>query len=68
MTSLRTKWGCDLHYLNANYQFDLLKNQKSVIESAIKNELMYLDQSILKLTNQGKMHADKLSSDLFLIN
>ena len=68
MTSLRTRWGCDLNYLNDKYQFDLLKSQPLTINSAIKTGLMEFTESTLRLTQKGKMHADKLSSDLFLIN
>lgn len=68
MTSLRTKWGCDLNYLKLRFNYDLLKDQTSTIDLAIKNGLMHLNGAVLHLTRRGKMHADKLSSDLFLIN
>jgi oxygen-independent coproporphyrinogen-3 oxidase len=68
MTSLRTKWGCNLNYLKVEYQFDLMGSQPNSIQWAIENGLMELNELTLKLTQSGKMHADKLSSDLFLIN
>jgi oxygen-independent coproporphyrinogen-3 oxidase len=68
MTSLRTKWGCNLNYLKVEYQFDLMGSQPNSIQWAIENGLMELNELTLKLTQSGKMHSDKLSSDLFLIN
>jgi oxygen-independent coproporphyrinogen-3 oxidase len=68
MISLRTKWGCNLNYLKVEYQFDLMGSQPNSIQWAIENGLMELNELTLKLTQSGKMHADKLSSDLFLIN
>ncbi len=67
MTSLRTIWGCDLMYLMDNFQFDLLKRHFTHINSCIDNGLMILTDRTLLLTRTGKLHADKITSDLFLV-
>lgn len=67
MTSLRTSWGCDLNYLNLTHQYNLLADQHAYIENAITKGLIIVDQNVLRLSRAGKMHADKISSDLFLI-
>ena len=67
LTSLRTKWGCDLNYLIEHHQYNLIKSQEAQIKTCIQSGLMQLKGSTLFLTHRGKMHADKLSSDLFLI-
>jgi len=67
MTSLRTSWGCRLDYLQSHYQFDLIVHQQAYIQKFIQRGLMILDENILRLTRKGKMLADKICSDLFLI-
>jgi oxygen-independent coproporphyrinogen-3 oxidase len=67
MTSLRTSWGCDLNYLKSTHQYDLLTNQMAYINTAIEQGWITMNQNILRLTRAGKMHADKIASDLFLI-
>ncbi len=68
MTSLRTTWGCDLMYLIDNFQFDLLDRHYTSINSFIDNGLMIMTERTLLLTRTGKLHADKIISDLFLVD
>jgi oxygen-independent coproporphyrinogen III oxidase len=68
MTSLRTMWGCNNEYLISNFQYDLLHRQREYLQRAIVNGLIQIDEAILKLTRTGKMHADKIASDLFLVD
>jgi oxygen-independent coproporphyrinogen-3 oxidase len=67
MISLRTKWGCDLNYMKEKLDYNLLETQGEPITQSIKNGLMLLENGKLTLTRKGKLLADKLSSDLFLI-
>jgi len=67
MTSLRTSWGCSLNFLLSNHQYDLLGHQQPYISECVNKGLMILDQDSIFLTPAGKMLADKISSDLFLI-
>lgn len=66
MTSLRTSWGCDLQHLKALHQFDLLVQQEGYIGQLADCGLIRIEKDILYLTREGKMVADKISSDLFL--
>jgi oxygen-independent coproporphyrinogen-3 oxidase len=68
MTSLRTSNGCNLLYLKRELDYDLLKNANSLIEQWKNSGLCILEDDNLKLTLKGRLLADKLASDLFLLN
>ncbi|WMN12412.1 radical SAM family heme chaperone HemW [Marivirga salinae] len=68
MTSLRTSVGCNIQYLKNELNYDLIKNAKPQIEQWISSELCILEGHHLKLTLKGRLLADKLASDLFLVN
>lgn len=68
MTSLRTSAGCDLQYLKNQLNYDLMKNANSQIDQWKGSGLCILDGNNLKLTLKGRLLADKLASDLFLVN
>jgi oxygen-independent coproporphyrinogen-3 oxidase len=67
MTSLRTMWGCDLSKISYNFDINLLDQNKSYIHEYIDKKLLKLEDGVLKLTNNGKLFADKIASDLFII-
>ncbi len=67
MTGLRTFWGCDLKIIEEKFG-------KSVLESLLTNSKNYIDKNMLKihrnhliLTGQGKLFADRIASDLFIV-
>jgi oxygen-independent coproporphyrinogen III oxidase len=64
LTSLRTKWGCDLSRLKEQFHYDLTVN--AYIKELIDKNLAKLKGNCLILTNSGKLLADQISSDLFL--
>jgi len=68
MTSLRTSEGCNLSYLKTDLNYDLIKNAKPRIEQWKSSGLCILDGGNLRLTLKGRLLADKLASDLFLVN
>jgi len=68
MTSLRTSKGCNLRYLKNEFGYDLLKEVNPLIDHWINGGLCILEDEQLKLTLKGRLLADKLASDLFLIN
>lgn len=68
MTSLRTMWGTDLQKIAADFGkvflADTLKNSQSFIQrNWLKNE-----NDKLILTADGKLFADYIASELFLLN
>jgi oxygen-independent coproporphyrinogen-3 oxidase len=68
MTSLRTSEGCNLDYLIKELNYDLLKKAKPQIEQWKKLGLCISEHNTLKLTLKGRLLADKLASDLFLVD
>ncbi|OEK06878.1 radical SAM family heme chaperone HemW [Roseivirga misakiensis] len=66
LTSLRTKWGCDLNLLKVKYDVDLLSSQKHYLNKIAKEDLIFEDEGFLILTDKGKLLADKIASDLFI--
>lgn len=67
MTSLRTMWGCDMSRISHNFDINLLNQNKSYIHEYIDKKLLKIENNVLKLTNNGKLFADKIASDLFII-
>ncbi|OJJ17778.1 coproporphyrinogen III oxidase [marine bacterium AO1-C] len=67
MTSLRTIWGCDLNKVFNSFGINVLIQNKSYIDEYIDKKLLKLENNILKLTNNGKLFADKIASDLFIV-
>lgn len=67
MTSLRTMWGTGLRKIDADFGklflAETLKNSKSFVE---KQWLVKQDEHLV-LTQEGKLFADHIASELFLI-
>lgn len=68
MTGLRTIWGVSI--TRVEQEFGLLYKKHLLTEAAnfISNDLLSLQDNILKTTPKGKFLADGLASDLFFIN
>lgn len=66
-TSLRTQPGCNLQYLKTTMEYDLLEQNRSYIEKLIAAQHMELKDNVLVLTRSGKLLADQITSDLFVI-
>ena len=67
MTSLRTKWGCDLNALHDRYGYDILKESPAILRRWISGNYMKIDENTLYLTKKGVLVADEIIADLFLI-
>ena len=65
MTSLRTKWGCDLDYILQKYGINIKMMHSSYISKLLEAKLVFLSGNLLRLTNSGKLIADKIIEDLF---
>jgi oxygen-independent coproporphyrinogen-3 oxidase len=68
LTTLRTCWGADLSRLKDEFNYDLLLEHKRLIDDLTKRQLAIVNQNFLILTKKGLFHADKISSDLFLLS
>lgn len=65
-TRLRTSNGCDLDFLMEEYAFGLSDEQENYVDQLVKLGAVSFDGHVLKLTNKGKLLADKIASDLFV--
>jgi oxygen-independent coproporphyrinogen-3 oxidase len=68
LTTLRTSWGTDLQILQHDFNYDLLQNHQGYVDQLIQQKLAELQNHKLFLTPAGKMMADKITSDLFIIS
>lgn len=66
MTSLRTKWGCDLLKVETDFSLDLWDRNRPYLEGLMENQLIKLDRNHIILTDSGKLLADRIASDLFM--
>jgi oxygen-independent coproporphyrinogen-3 oxidase len=67
LTTLRTQWGTDLNKLQRLYQYDLLADHEQYINSLCEQKFALLQNDTLLLTKSGKLLADKIASDLFML-
>jgi oxygen-independent coproporphyrinogen-3 oxidase len=68
MTGLRTIWGVSLEKIKndfGNKYVDYLEKQS---KKYIEQELLYIENEILRTTKKGKFLSDGIASDLFMIN
>lgn len=67
LTGLRTKWGCQLNKLQeyTNQRFHEIQSTNLAIFT--ENNWIVLNNNTLQLTNKGKLFADYISSELFII-
>ncbi|WP_192822737.1 radical SAM family heme chaperone HemW [Rufibacter sp. LB8] len=67
MTTLRTSWGCDTHYIRSKWNVDLVALHASYLQQIIAKGLMQENEGVLLLTEEGKLLADEIALDLFLL-
>ncbi|HLU86112.1 MAG TPA: radical SAM family heme chaperone HemW [Taishania sp.] len=65
LTGLRTIYGVNLDQLNTI--LPLPNEFKALIQEFIQLELMEQNESIIRLTKSGKLQADRIASDLFVV-
>ena len=66
MTSLRTMWGCDLKYIEVNYGADNIILLEEKAQNFIESGRMGKENSILTLTDEGRLFADGIAAELFI--
>ncbi|NNE54775.1 MAG: radical SAM family heme chaperone HemW [Flavobacteriales bacterium] len=67
MTGLRTRQGLDLVDLQNTTSVDLLQREEALIDRLTKEGLAMLFDGSLRLTNEGLLQADRIASELFII-
>jgi oxygen-independent coproporphyrinogen-3 oxidase len=65
MTGLRTKWGCDTNKFDSD-QKSFLLNQQPEVEKLLSEQLIVIQDGIIKLTQAGKFLADGIAARLFV--
>ena len=68
MTGLRTIWGVALDRIEREFGLDYLDYLIKQSEKFVKDELLAIENNILKPTSKGKFLTDGIASDLFYIN
>jgi len=64
ITTLRTKWGCDISYLEKNFGYSIFETP--ILQKLLVQELIVLNKTIMTLTKKGKMLADQVAIELFV--
>ena len=68
MTGLRTIWGVSLERIENEFGQDYLDYLKKQFQKFLKDELLFIENGVLKPTKKGKFLTDGIASDLFLVN
>lgn len=69
MTSLRTKCGIDIKYVEREFGSDYLNSLlENIEEYEDKKDVNISDQGIITLTPTGKLLADQIASELFILD
>lgn len=66
MTSLRTMWGMDLAKIEAEFGEEHKNTIEKSLPELVEKGFVILGNQVAKLSNTGKMFADKIASDLFV--
>lgn len=68
MTGLRTIWGVSLKRIETEFGQDYLNYLKKQSQKFLDDELVFIEDNILKPTAKGKFLTDGIASDLFYLN
>ena len=68
MTGLRTIWGVSLERIEKEFGKTYLDSLNQQASKFIEDNLLFVDNNILRTTKKGKFLSDGISSDLFLLN
>tara|TARA_B100001996_G_scaffold228298_1_gene175891 strand:+ start:52 stop:1179 length:1128 start_codon:yes stop_codon:yes gene_type:complete len=66
MIGIRTKWGIDNNQLIKQLKYDILKNQKQIIEKLIDDKLIYINKTKIKATKKGVIFPDYIAEKLLV--
>jgi len=68
MTSLRTMWGIDLQKIKIDFGKDFLEETQHNLRGFEDKDWLVIDGNNIKLSQNGKLFADHIASELFIIN
>jgi oxygen-independent coproporphyrinogen-3 oxidase len=67
MTRLRTSWGIDIEYIRNTFGVDVWETENDYLQQLLQDGLMTKENTTLKLTTQGLLQADRIASELFIL-
>lgn len=68
MTGLRTIWGVSLQKISADFGSIFLEYLENQSKKYIQDQLLSIENGVLKATKKGKFLVDGIASDLFMIS
>lgn len=68
MTGLRTIWGVSLDRIKAEFGSEYLEYLNKQTQKFLNDNLVFIENNILKPTPKGKFLTDGIASDLFYLN
>jgi oxygen-independent coproporphyrinogen-3 oxidase len=68
MTGLRTIWGISLQKISNDFGEKHVMYLESQAKKHIEQELLYIENQVIKTTQKGKFLSDGIASDLFMLN
>jgi len=68
MTGLRTIWGVSLERIETEFGLDYLDYLNKQSQKFLNDDLLFIENNILKPTAKGKFLTDGIASDLFYLN
>ncbi len=66
LTGLRTKWGCKLTVLDELLAGDFRSQNRRELAQLTETGWLRIDEDLLRLTEAGKLFADRVAADLFV--
>lgn len=67
LTSLRTHWGCDLHFLKSRFKVDFARTHRTSIDKYKQKGLMTEKDGVIVLTTRGMLVADSIIQAFFIL-
>ncbi len=68
MTGLRTIWGVSLDRIKTEFGDEYLDYLNKQVQKFLNDDLVFIENNILKPTPKGKFLTDGIASDLFILN
>ncbi|RKS12984.1 radical SAM family heme chaperone HemW [Flavobacterium sp. 120] len=68
MTGLRTIWGVSLDRIKTEFGDEYLDYLNKQVQKFLNDDLVFIENNILKPTRKGKFLTDGIASDLFYLN
>lgn len=68
MTGLRTIWGVSLEKIETEFGITYLNYLMKQVQKFVNDDLVIIENNVLKLTKKGKFLTDGIASDMFYLN